>query len=234
MKQFLVIVAALFVAAVTAPVRAADTTSTLPNIVFIFFDDVGYGDFGCYGNTQIRTPNIDRAASDGVRLTQFYVTAPSCSPSRAALLTGKYQLRVGIPRVLNPEDSIGLRAADQTIAEALKQRGYKTMAIGKWHLGHLPEFLPTRHGFDAWFGLPYSNDMDRSSKGGPAVPLMENERIVEQPVKLETLTQRYTERAVRFITENKEHPFFLYLPHTFAHVPLAASERFRGKSAQGL
>ncbi|MGI8907037.1 MAG: sulfatase family protein [Candidatus Sumerlaeaceae bacterium] len=226
--------AAFFLLILQSVAAAPSRAVTKPNIIFIFCDDLGYGDLGCYGNTEIRTPNIDRMASEGVRLTQFYVTMPACSPSRASLLTGRYQLRVGIPNVLGPESKIGLRQKEWTIAEALKEQGYSTTCIGKWHLGRPAEFLPTKHGFNSYFGIPYSNDMDRSHAGGAAVPLLENETIIEQPVNQDTLTQRYTERAIRYIQDNKNHPFFLYLPHTFPHVPLHASDKFRGKSARGL
>lgn len=197
-----------------------------PNIVIIFADDLGYGDLAAYGS-KLSTPNLDRMAKEGVRLTQFYSANPVCSPSRAALLTGRYPTRVGVPRVLFPYDKTGLPSSEMTIAQMLKGKQYRTMCVGKWHLGHLPEFLPTQHGFDEYFGIPYSNDMS------PRV-LMHNTGIVEQEATLETLTQRYTEHAVRFIEQSGDKPFFLYMPHTFPHIPLAASQRFRGKSPLGL
>ncbi len=197
-----------------------------PNIVMILCDDLGYGDLGCYGSG-IRTPNLDRMAAEGVRFTQFTSANPVCSPSRAALMTGRYPTRVGVPRVLNPKDTTGLPASETTMAEMLKPRGYRTMCVGKWHLGHLPEYLPTRRGFDEYFGIPYSNDMDPR-------PLMHNAEVIEQPARLDTLTRRYTDQAVRFIEQAKGSPFFLYLPHTFPHIPLAASKSFRGKSKAGL
>ena len=197
-----------------------------PNIVFILCDDLGYGDLGCYGS-RIRTPNLDRMAAEGVRFTNFCSADPVCSPSRAALLTGRYPTRVGVPRVLFPQDPDGLSLDETTLANVLKNRGYRTMCIGKWHLGRPPQYLPTGRGFDSYFGIPYSNDMN------PRV-LMRNTEVIEQTAQLETLTQRYTEESKRFIETANGAPFFLYMPHTFPHIPLAASPRFRGKSAEGL
>jgi arylsulfatase len=204
----------------------AQTNGRAPNIVFIYCDDLGYGDLGCYGSG-IPTPNLDRMAAEGVRFTQFYSANPVCSPSRAALLTGRYPTRVGVPKVLFPKDTTGLSEDEVTIAQMLKDRGYKTMCVGKWHLGHLPRFLPTSRGFDEYFGIPYSNDMSPR-------PLLHNQETLEEPAVLETLTPRYTEQALKFIERSKNSPFFLYMPHTYPHIPLAASDRFRGKSTQGL
>src|SRR5262245_61204076 len=197
-----------------------------PNIVFIYADDLGYGDLGVYGS-KIRTPNLDRMAAEGVRFTQFYSANPVCSPSRAALLTGRYPTRTGVPRVLFPTDTTGLAHSETTIAQMLKGSGYKTMCIGKWHLGCTPEYLPTQRGFDEYYGIPYSNDMTPR-------PLLHNTEQIEEPANLETLTPRYTEQAVRFIEGSKGNPFFLYMPHTYPHIPLGASPRFRGKSPLGL
>lgn len=197
-----------------------------PNIVMIFCDDLGYGDLGSYGS-KIRTPNLDRMAAEGVRFTNFCSANPVCSPSRAALLTGRYPTRVGVPAVLFPQDKGGLNRDETTLADVLKARSYRTMCIGKWHLGRPEEYLPMRRGFDEYFGIPYSNDMN------PRV-LMRNTEVIEDPVALDTLTPRYTEQAVRFIKESKGSPFFLYLPHTYPHIPLGASPRFRGKSPLGL
>ena len=197
-----------------------------PNIVFILCDDLGYGDLGCYGS-RIRTPNLDRMATEGVRFTNFCAADPVCSPSRAALLTGRYPTRVGVPRVLFPQDEGGLNLDETTLANVLKSSGYHTMCIGKWHLGRPQQYLPTSRGFDSYFGIPYSNDMN------PRV-LMRNTQVIEETANLETLTQRYTEEARRFIEASKGGPFFLYMPHTFPHIPLAASPRFRGKSSEGL
>ena len=197
-----------------------------PNIVFILCDDLGYGDLESYGS-HIRTPNLDRLAADGIRFTNFCSADPVCSPSRAALLTGRYPTRVGVPKVFFPQDTDGLNLDETTMANMLKARSYKTMCIGKWHLGRPTPYLPTNRGFDEYFGIPYSNDMT------PRV-LMHNTEVIEEPAKLETLTSRYTEQAVRFINDSKASPFFLYMPHTFPHIPLAASDRFRGKSGMGL
>ncbi len=210
-------------AALCGPAAAATRP---PNVVIIFCDDLGYGDLGCYGSN-IRTPNLDRMAAEGTRFTHFYSANPVCSPSRASLITGRYPTRVGVPRVLNPKDSTGLPDSEVTMAQMLKARNYKTMCIGKWHLGHLPQYLPTNRGFDEYFGIPYSNDMN------PRV-LLHNTEVVEQEATLETLTPRYTEHALRFIEQSKASPFFLYFAHTYPHIPLAASPRFRGKSPQGL
>ena len=202
-----------------------------PNIVIIFADDLGYGDLGCFGHPTIRTPNLDRMAAGGAKLTQFYSAAPVCTPSRAALLTGRLPIRTGMCSskrgVLFPDSAGGIQDSEILIPEALQGQGYATACIGKWHLGHLPQFLPTRHGFDSYFGIPYSNDMKPS-------PLMENETVIEEPADQATLTRRYTERALQFIHDQRKGPFFLYFPHTFPHVPLFASERFKGTSSRGL
>lgn len=197
-----------------------------PNVVMIYCDDLGYGDLGCYGSA-IRTPNLDRMAGDGIRFTHFYSGNPVCSPSRAALMTGRYPTRAGVPRVLFPRDTTGLPESEVTMAQVLKAKDYRTMCVGKWHLGHLPPYLPTSRGFDSYFGIPYSNDMTPR-------PLLRNTETIEEPAKLETLTPRYTEQAVRFIERSKDSPFFLYFAHTYPHIPLAASDRFRGKSPLGL
>ena len=196
------------------------------NVVVILCDDLGYGDLASYGS-KIPTPNLNRMAAEGMRFTNFCSADPVCSPSRAALLTGRYPTRVGVPRVLFPNDTGGLNLDETTMANMLKPRGYKTMCVGKWHLGRPAPYLPTNRGFDEYFGIPYSNDMV------PRV-LMHNTEVIENPANLETLTQRYTEQAVKFITAQKDAPFFLYMPQTFPHIPLAASPRFRGKSGEGL
>jgi arylsulfatase len=211
-------------AAAATPLCAAPAKK--PNIVFIYFDDLGYGDLGCYGST-IRTPNIDKLATEGIRFTNLDSADPVCSPSRAALLTGRYPTRVGVPRVLFPKDTGGLNLDEKTLANVAKEQGYKTACVGKWHLGRPEQYLPTSRGFDSYFGIPYSNDMT------PRV-LLEGTKVVEQTATLETLTQRYTDRALKFIRESAGSPFFLYFPHTFPHIPLGASDRFRGKSSQGL
>lgn len=214
--------------AFSGAVAAADRP---PNFVIIFADDLGYGDLGCYGHPTIRTPNLDRMAAEGMRFTQFYSAGEVCTPSRAALMTGRLPIRSGMcsdnPRVLFPSSAGGIPDGEVTLGEALKARGYATMCVGKWHLGHLPQYLPTKHGFDGYFGIPYSNDMKPT-------PLMRNEQTVEEPAVQETLTPRYTEEAVRFIKANRDKPFFLYFAHTFPHVPLHASARYKGTSPRGL
>ncbi len=209
----------------------------LPNVVIIFTDDQGYADVGCYGAEGFQTPNLDRMATEGMRFTDFYVAAASCTPSRAALLTGCYPQRVGLPYVLGPDSKIGIGDKETTIAEMLRQRGYATACYGKWHLGHHRQFLPTRHGFDDYFGLPYSNDMwtyHPTNKSFPRLPLIEGEEIISYDPDQTQLTTWYTEHAVKFIEQNKDKPFFVYLPHSMPHVPLHVSDKFRGKSKQGL
>ncbi|MFN7948565.1 MAG: sulfatase [Blastocatellia bacterium] len=203
-----------------------------PNIIFIYADDMGWGDLGCYGAKAIRTPNIDRMAAEGLRLTNFYSVAPVCTPSRAAALTGRYAARMGIQQmhlsnVLTYQDQTGLPTDETTMATALKARGYVTGAIGKWHLGHVAPHRPIDHGFDYYYGIPYSNDMQ------PSI-LMKMGEVIEQPVNQETLTKRYTDEAIAFIERARDKPFFLYLPHNFPHIPLFASAKFRGKSPGGL
>ncbi len=212
-----------------------------PNFVIIYADDLGYGDLGCYGHPTIRTPNLDRMAAEGMRFTQWYSAAPVCTPSRAALLTGRYPIRSGLTRVLFPDSTGGLPDSETTLAEILKSAGYQTAAIGKWHLGHLPQYLPTRHGFDSYFGIPYSNDMHPQEGPGspgnskhPPLPLMRDEKVIETEPDQAQLTPRYTEEAVRRIRAFRGRPFFLYYAHTFPHVPLYASPRFRGTSPRGL
>lgn len=197
-----------------------------PNIILIFCDDLGYGDLGCYGS-RIPTPNLDRIANEGVRFRQFYSAAPVCSPSRAALMTGRYPTRVGVPDILFPDDHLGLAEGETTIAEVVKSQGYKTMALGKWHLGSDPQYVPTRRGFDQYFGLLWSTDM-------PQRRLMRNNQVVEDPVNLEALAQRYANEACRFLDQSQDTPFFLYFAPATPHIPLAASSRFRGTSRLGL
>ena len=242
----------LVLAALLAAVPlAAGERARKPNIVILFADDLGYGDLACYGHPSIRTPNLDRMAAEGMRFTDFYSAAPVCTPSRTALLTGRYAARCGMAsekwRVLFPNSNGGLPASEITIAEALKEQGYATACIGKWHLGHQRRYLPTRNGFDSYFGVPYSNDMDatpQAPRGASGrldpqvdwwrVPLLRNEEEIERPAEQHTLTRRYTEEATRFIRERRNRPFFLYLPYTMPHVPLFASTDFQGKSPRGL
>jgi arylsulfatase A-like enzyme len=213
-----------------------------PNFIVIFCDNLGYGDIGCFGSKKHRTPHLDRMAAEGMRLTSFYVTSGVCTPSRASLMTGCYPRRVNMHVdarggvVLRPVSPKGLHPDEITIAEMLKARGYATACIGKWHLGDQPRFLPTRQGFDSYLGIPYSDDMvARKGRPWPPLPLMRNEKVIEAPVDRNTLTKRYTEEAIRFITANRNRPFFLYLPHAMpgsTRKPFA-SEKFRGKSANG-
>ena len=227
-----------------------------PNFVIIFCDDLGYGDIGVFGNPIIRTPNLDLMAHQGQKWTQFYVADPVCTPSRAGLLTGRYPIRSGMTSskrpVFFPDSANGLKSEEITIAEVLKEQGYKSAAVGKWHLGHLPEFLPQSQGFDSYFGIPYSNDMDDTRESfmdylvnssnlnwiskteNFQVPIIQNTEVIERPANQRTITKRYTERAVSFIKENKSDPFFLYLAHSLPHIPLFASDKFLGSSKGGL
>ena len=232
------------------------TFSKTPNFIVIFTDDQGYEDIGCFGSPKIKTPHLDKLAAEGRKFTSFYSANSVCSPSRAALMTGCYPTRVSVPGVLFPRHKEGLNPDEITIAELLKTKGYATSCIGKWHIGHKPKFLPTRQGFDSYFGIPYSNDMtidpeaklaadiilrdgftlDRIKNEKPKknlVPLMRNEEVIEYPCDQTTLTKRYTEEAVRFIEKNEDKPFFLYIPHTMPHIPLFASKNFKGKSERG-
>ena len=230
---------------------ASEKEAKLPNIVVIFIDDMGYADIGPFGAEDFETPHLDRMAREGMRFTDFQVSSAVCSASRAALLTGCYHNRIGIKGALGPSSKRGIHERELTLAELLKQKDYATACYGKWHLGHHPKFLPTQHGFDEYYGLPYSNDMwpfhpnyvnlppdsPRRKRGFPRLPLLENNTVIDSEVTgedQEQLTTAYTERAVKFIEENKERPFFLYVPHSMVHVPLYVSDRFRGKSDQGI
>jgi len=259
-RQALALVAAAMAAAVVSRIaidpRAAAQVQERPNIVIILADDLGYGDLGAFGHPTIKTPRIDAMAADGQKWTSFYVQ-PVCSPSRAALLTGRLPVRSGMfgtptgtaPKVLRDNAVQGLPADEITIAEMLKTRGYATGVVGKWHLGHLPPFLPMAQGFDFWFGLPFSHDMkmtvprDRGYQTTAYyepkpqywdVPLMRNGDVVERPADHRTLTRRYTEEAVRFIDGHRNEPFFLYVAHSLPHIPLARSAEYVGHSAAGI
>lgn len=220
-----------------------------PNIVLIFMDDMGYADVGVYGAKDYKTPNIDMLAKQGMRFTNFYAAQPICTVSRAALLTGCYPNRIGLKGALFPGSKIGLNSKEETIAEMLKKKNYATGIIGKWHLGDAFQFLPLQHGFDQYYGIPYSNDMwPRNDVGEPVntsnkksrfppLPLMEGNKVIRTIDNLDEmamLTTWYTERATRFINENKGRPFFLYFAHTMPHVPLAVSAKFKGKSGAGM
>ena len=221
----------------------------LPNFVIIFMDDMGYADIGPFGAKGYPTPNLDRMAKEGRKFTDFYVTQAVCSASRAGLLTGCYNVRIGILGALGPKSSHGISESESTIAEICKQKGYATACYGKWHLGHHKKFLPLQHGFDEYFGLPYSNDMwpyhpgvmhlpmEQRLKRWPHLPLIEGNEVINHKVSgkdQEELTTQYTEKTVRFIEKNKDKPFFVYLPHSMVHVPLYVSEKFKGKSKAGL
>jgi len=227
----------------------------LPNVIIILADDLGYGDLRCYGHPSINTPYLDRMAAEGMRFTDFYVAAPVCTPSRAGLMTGRLPIRTGMAgdatkgghHVLMTKSTGGLPTNEITLGAALKAQNYATMAVGKWHLGHQPEFLPTSHGFDHFYGLRFSNDMEPA----PAIPknasmslspdpkwwndaLMRDDKIIEPSTDLRTLTKRYTGEAVKFIKENKSRPFFLYFAHNYPHVPLFRSKEFEKRSLRGL
>lgn len=239
----------LLALAAVANVHAADR----PNIIIILTDDLGYGDLSCYGNPSIRTPNLDRMAAGGLRFTEFYSGACLCTPSRAALLTGRLALRSGMAgthewHVIYPHHTGGLPQTEISIPRALKAKDYATACIGKWHLGHRENSLPTSHGFDYFYGLPYSNDSDPVDKKRSFqevhsrnpdwhafnVPLMRGTNIIERPADQTKLTKNYTAEAIQFIKQNKKHPFFIYFAHTFPHVPLFTSPEFKGKSDRGL
>ena len=227
-----------------------DQNASKPNVVIIFIDDEGYGDVGCYGATGFQTPNIDQMARNGMRFTNFYAAQPVCSSSRAGLLTGCYPNRIGFSGALFPRHKIGLNPDELTMAEMFKEQGYTTACFGKWHLGWQKEFLPLQHGFDKFMGLPYSNDMwphnnvsgkllpkDKVRGNLPKLPLIESNETIEYITSLkdqDKLTTLYTEKAVDFINRNAKDPFFLYVPHTMGHIPLGVSDKFRGKSEQGL
>jgi arylsulfatase A len=235
------IVVAAFVFAGSSAARAGSAPKP-PNVIIILCDNLGYGDAGCYGSKLHRTPNVDRLAKEGIRLTAFYSASGVCTPSRASLMTGCYPRRVNLHKnarggpVLQPVEPIGLHPDEITIAEILKTRGYVTALIGKWHLGDQPPFLPTRQGFDYYFGIPYSDDMTpRQGQPWPDLPLMRNEKVIEAPADRDLLTRRYTEESIRFITENEKKRFFLLLSHAMPGSTKApfASAKFRGKSANG-
>jgi arylsulfatase A-like enzyme len=218
-------------------IRSGAATQRPPNIVLIMMDDMGYADIGSFGAKNIRTPNLDRLAREGTRFTSFYVSQAVCTASRASLLTGCYANRVGLQGALNHTSTVGLHADETTLAELCRARGYATAIFGKWHLGTKAVFNPLRNGFDEFLGIPYSNDNSRfhpTERNMPPLPLYDGERVIETDSDQSAFTRRFTERAVAFIERNRERPFFLYVPHVMPHVPIFASEKFRGKSAAGL
>jgi arylsulfatase A len=233
---------------IAAPALAAEAQR--PNVVIIFCDDLGYGDVGAFGAQGYATPNLDRMAVDGIRLTRFYVAQAVCSASRAALLTGCYPNRIGIRGALGPNSQVGIGDGEMTLAEVVKQKNYATAIFGKWHLGHHPKFLPVHHGFDEYYGLPYSNDMwpyhpellnlplaQRKRRGYPDLPMIEGDRVVDAEVTPDDqrlLTTSYTNRAVQFIDRHKDQPFFLYVAHSMPHVPLFVSDKYQDKTKRGL
>ena len=247
MKYFLFALS-LFFAGSCKP-KVAEEKKPAPNVVIVFTDDQGYQDLSCFGSPNIYTPHLDQIAADGLRLTNFYAAQAVCSASRAALLSGCYPNRIGIKGALFPKSKIGINPMETTLAEMLQEQGYKTGIFGKWHLGHLPKFLPNNHGFDKFMGIPYSNDMwpvdyegnqvDKNhpkAKRYPQLPFFKNFDVVKEIKTIEDqaqLTTELTEAAVDFIERNKDNPFFLYVPHPMPHTPIAVSDKFKGKSGQG-
>ena len=230
----------VFLIGAPAPAPAQDKPARAPNIIQIVGDDVGWDDLSCYGAPKLKTPNLDKLASQGMRFTNYYAPSPTCTPTRAALMTGCYAQRVGLPRVLFPNDDVGLHDSEVTIAELLKTAGYATACIGKWHLGHRPEHLPTNHGFDLFFGIPYPNDhgperltKEGKTRGFPPIPLIRNLKTVEQPANLETAPDRFVEESIKFIEANKDKPFFLHLSNIETHTPWFVPKRFEGTSGDG-
>ncbi len=256
LTPFVLLMFALSFCSVLWSAERAAAQDRPPNVVIIFCDDLGYGDLACFGSPNIRTPHLDRMAAEGQKWTSFYVASPVCTPSRAALMTGRYPIRNGMMSarrvVLFPNSGGGLPQSEVTLAELLKQKGYATGAFGKWHLGHLPQFLPTAHGFDTYYGIPYSNDMDGTRPAReyhqrsrteanfhpPSawwnVPIIRDTKVVERPADQRTITKRFADEAINFIKSNKQKPFFVYLANSMPHIPLLASDQFRGNSPRGL
>jgi len=220
--------------------QSTNKNNTKPNVIIIFTDDQGYQDLGCFGSPDIKTPHLDKMAKEGIKLTDFYAAQAVCSASRAGLLTGCYPNRIGIHGAFMPNSKEGLNTDETTIAEMLKENGYQTGIFGKWHLGDNPAFMPTKQGFDTYFGIPYSGDMwPLHPEQGPVfnfgpLPLYENETIIDTLTDQSSLTTQITERSVEFISKNKDNPFFLYIAHPQPHVPLYVSDKFKGKSSRGL
>lgn len=249
-RVFVIVLVCVVTCWLNAPLASAGDAMRPPNVVIIYCDDLGYSDLGCFGAKGWQTPNLDRLAEDGMRLTNFYVSQPVCGASRASLMTGCYANRIGISGAPGPNSTTGISDSEMTLAELVKQRGYATAMFGKWHLGHQPKFLPTHHGFDEYFGLPYSNDMwpkhpgwGKPAKGAaqkpfyPPLPMIDGDKpAIESMTEADQaqMTTWYTERAVKFIDKNKDRPFLLYVAHNMPHVPLFVSDKHKGKSAQGL
>jgi arylsulfatase len=248
MRKLFIVISLLVMSSCTTKFESSNNTP--PNIIIVFTDDQGYQDLSSFGSPNINTPHLDQMAKEGLKLSNFYAAQAVCSASRAALLTGCYPNRIGIAGALFPHHNIGINAQETTLAEMLKAQGYKTAIFGKWHLGHHPEFLPNNHGFDEFKGIPYSNDMwpvdyegnqvpadHRLAKAYPQLPFFNNFEMVKEIRTLEDqgqLTTELTEAAVDFIEQNKDNPFFLYVPHPMPHTPIAVSDKFKGKSEQGL
>jgi arylsulfatase len=232
-----VLAAILIVSLAVTPQSIAADQPAPPNIVLIFADDLGYSDVGCFGAKDIRTPAIDRLAKEGTRFTNFYVSQPVCTASRASLMTGCYANRIGLSGALNHTSKVGIHADEVLLPELLRQRGYATAILGKWHLGHRPEFSPLKHGFQEFRGIPYSNDngpLHPVVKTIPSLPWIEGEKTTELDPDQSQFTQRLTEHAIQFLERHRDQPFFLYVPHIMPHVPIFASQKFKGKSARGL
>ena len=236
MKKILPLLFIIVLSLIATSCNKSTQTTSNPNIVILFADDMGYGDLSCYGNPTIRTPNLDALAGEGIRFTSFYVPTPVCGPSRSALLTGRYPPRCGMPGNIGPDTKYGLPPEEITMANILKQEGYQTMHIGKWHLGHYEtKYLPTSRGFDHYFGLLYSNDMIRPwVQTDTPLQLMQDTVAIEDTVIQEFITKRYTEQALSFIETNKGNPFFLYLAYAMPHLPVNTAPEFKGKSKAGL
>lgn len=218
-------------------VARADELPPRPNIVLIFADDLGYGDLSCFGAPRIKTPHLDQLAREGTRFTDFYVSQPVCTASRASLLTGCYANRVGLAGALNHSSTSGIHPDEELLPELLRTQGYATAIFGKWHLGHVEAFHPLKHGFDEYLGIPYSNDNSKYHpvvRGIPPLPLYDGKRVIEEDPDQAQFTRRFTRRAIEFIERNRERPFFVYLPHVMPHVPIFASPEARGRSAAGL
>jgi len=232
------LLSAFFLLLCSAPAFAAAADTPPPNVIFIVADDMGYADFGVQGARGFKTPHLDRMATEGTRFTSFYVAQAVCTASRAALLTGTYPNRLGMQGAYNHTSRDGIHEDEWTLAEMFKARGYATFGAGKWHLGTRLKFHPQRHGFDEWVGIPYSNDNSKYHPSlapeMPPLPFYDGEKIVEHDPDQAQFTRRFTDRAIAFMEKNAARPFFLYLPHVMPHVPIFASEKFKGRSALGL